>query len=403
MSQHQTEAQLHSDNYQMNPATWNTGRNILVFAVLVSLVGCVAGYMTDPARFFNSYLVAFVYTSAIGIASLFFVQVQYLSGSAWSVTMRRIMENILFTLPFGMLLFVPVIFGLKYIYPWTDAALVKASQELQSKSGFLSENFFVVRTYIYFVLWSIWALAIYSQSIKQDRTHSVQQMYAISRWSAPGLFLAVVVGSLASFDWLMSVEPAWYSTIFGLYYLADGALAFFAVVTLMALGFRRAGMLKHSIHNEHYHDLGKWLFAMTAFYTYIAYSQYMLIWYANLPEETIFYRHRMVGSWLPLSLALPILRFFIPFFALLCRPAKRRTGLIGFFAVYSLIVVYLDFFWVVMPVHSPQGITVSWIDFAALGATVSVCGLAFWSRFRINKMVPVGDLRLEQSLRFENV
>jgi len=398
-----TDAPAHPrDNYRMDVARFTTGRNVLAFAVLVSVLACVAGYFIDPARLFRSYLVAFAFTSAIGLGSLFFVMVQYLSGSAWSVTMRRIMENIMSTLPWGAVLFLPIAIGLKYIYPWTDAAVVGASQALQSKSGFLSENAFIIRTYVYFALWSLWAMAIYTQSTKQDSTHSVKQMYAISRWSAPGLFLAVVVGSLAAFDWLMSVEPAWYSTIFGLYYLADGALAFFSVVTLICLGFRSAGILRNSINLEHYHDLGKWIFAMTAFYTYIAFSQFLLIWYANIPEETIFYRHRMVGSWLPLSLALPVLRFFLPFFTLLCRPAKRSLKVIRLVAAYSLVMVYVDMYWVVMPVHYRDGIRISWMDFATLGATVSVCGLVFWNKFRKHKMVPVGDLRFEQSLNFEN-
>lgn len=390
------------DNYQLEGSRWQAGRNALMLAALISVVACFAGYMTDPARFFRSYLVAFAYTSAIGLASFFFVQVQYLSGSAWSVTMRRIMENILVTLPLGAILFIPIIFGYKYIYPWTDPATVAASEALRAKSGYLSENFFTIRTYIYFALWSIWIYAIYSQSIKQDRTRSVQQMYAISRWSAPGLFLGVVVGSVAAFDWLMSIEPTWYSTIFGLYYLADGALAFFSVMTVICLSFRKAGILKNSLTQEHFHDLGKWMFAMTAFYTYIAFSQFLLIWYANIPEETQFYRHRMGGSWLILSLMLPFVRFIIPFFTLLCRPAKRNTTVIALVAAWSLIWVYIDFYWVVMPVHYPGGIQISWMDFAALGATVSICGLMFWSRFKKHALVPVGDLRLEQSLHFEN-
>jgi hypothetical protein len=317
------------------------------------------------------------------------------------VVLRRIMENIMMTLPVGALLFIPIAFGLKYIYPWTNPALVDASEELRAKSGYLSDQFFIIRTYIYFALWSLWIFSIYRQSTKQDTARSIQQMHIMSRWSAPGLFLAVVVGSLAAFDWLMSVEPAWYSTIFGLYYLADGALAFFSVVTLICMGFRRAGILEKSINIEHYHDLGKWIFAMTCFYTYMGFSQFLLIWYANIPEETIFYRHRM-GGWLWISLAYPIIRFFIPFFTLLSRPAKRNMTIIGVMAAYSIVMVYLDVYWIVMPVFYPAGPQLSWMDFAALGATVSVCGLMFWSRFKKHKLAPVGDLRFEQSLHFEN-
>jgi hypothetical protein len=173
-------------------------------------------------------------------------------------------------------------------------------------------------------------------------------------------------------------------------------------VTLICLGFRRAGILKNSITNEHYHDLGKWLFALTAFYTYIAFSQYLLIWYANLPEETIWYRHRMEGTWLPVSLAMPFIRFLIPFFILLCRPAKRSIKVVAGIAIWSLVVEYVDLYWVVMPTYFKTGPQISWMDFATLAATVSVCGLVFWSRFRKNKLAPVGDLRFEQSLHFEN-
>jgi len=391
-----------TDNYQLEHSRWQKGRNALVFAVLVSLLACVLGYLQDPARFGRSYLVAFAYTSCIGLGAFFFVQVQYLSGSAWSVTMRRIMENIMVTLPVGGILFLPIAFLLRDIYPWTDADRVASEAALRAKSAFLTEHMFLFRTYAMFLVWSIWIFSICRQSTKQDTSHSIRQMHIISRWSAPGLFLVVAVGSLAAFDWLMSIEPGWYSTIFGLYYLSDGGLAFFSVVTLICLGFRRAGILNHSITEEHYHDLGKWLFAMTAFYTYIAFSQFLLIWYANIPEETAFFRHRMGGTWLPISLSLPIIRFFLPFFALLCRPAKRSLTLIGVLAGYSLVVVYVDLYWVVMPVHYPNGPQIHWMDFATLAFTVSVCALTFWGRFKKHKLMPVGDLRFDQSLHFEN-
>ena len=256
--------------------------------------------------------------------------VQFLSGSAWSVTMRRIMENIMITLPVGALLFVPLAFGLNHIYPWTNPDIVKASAALRAKSGLSERELFhrpdlrVLRAVVHLDLCDL-------PAVRSSRmtAHSIRQMHIASRWSAPGLFLAVAVGTLAAYDWLMSVEPSWYSTIFGLYYLADGAVAFFAVLILICLGFRKAGILDKEINIEHYHDLGKWLFAMTCFYTYMGFSQFLLIWYANLPDETQFYRHRMPGAWLYISLSLPFIRFFIPFFALLSRPAKRNLKMIG--------------------------------------------------------------------------
>jgi hypothetical protein len=389
-------------SYQLESARWSTGRNALVLAALISIVACIAGYLQDPDRFFRSYLVAFTFTCAIGLGAFFFVQVQFLSGSAWSVTVRRIMENLMITLPVGALLFVPLAFGLNHIYPWTNPDIVQATEGLRAKSNFLTEQFFTVRTYGYFVLWSIWIFAIYRQSVKQDGRHSRRQMQIASRWSATGLLLVFMVGTLAAYDWLMSVQPSWYSTIFGLYYLADGALAFFAVLILICLGFRQAGVLVKQINVEHYHDLGKWLFAMTCFYTYMAFSQFLLIWYANIPDETQFYRHRTPGAWLYISLSLPFLRFFIPFFTLISRPAKRNLKLLGVMAAYSLVMVYLDFYWIVMPNFYPNGPQLHWLDLATFGAVVSIAGLVFWSRFRNQAMVPVGDLRLEQSLHFEN-
>ena len=405
MSQHSSHHAPHTaaaDNYQLEVSRWTAGRNVLVFAALLGIIACIAGYVTNPARLFQSYMVAFAFTALIGLGAFFFVMVQFLTGSAWSVTMRRIMENVMITLPVGLLLFIPVALGLNEIYPWMNPQLVASNGALRAKSSFLTPNFFVLRTVIYFFLWSLWAGSIYRQSTKQDTERSIKQMHIASRWSGPGLFLAVAIGTLASYDWLMSLEPTWYSTIFGLVMLSGGGLSFFSVVTLVCLAFRRAGILKNSITQEHYHDLGKWLLCMTSFYTYVAFAQYFLIWYANLPEETIWYRHRMAGSWLPLSLAMPFLRFIIPFSILLCRPAKRSLKIIGFIAVWSLVVEYIDLYWIVMPTYYKTGPQPHWLDLATLATTASICGLVFWSRFRKHKMVPVGDLRFEQSLNFEN-
>ncbi len=402
MSQTHSHDAIAVDSYQLEIGRWTTGRNVLVFAALLGIIGCIAGYFTNPARLFQSYTVAFAYTSLIGLGAFFFVMVQYLTGSAWSVTMRRIMENVMITLPVGLLLFIPIAMGVHEIYPWANPEAIRSGAMLGSKGTYLTPNFFIIRTVVYFFLWSLWAGSIYHQSTKQDTQRSVKQMYIASRWSAPGLFLAVAVGTLASYDWLMSLEPRWYSTIFGLIMLSGGALSFFSVVTLVCLAFRSAGILKNSITEEHYHDLGKWLLCMTCFYTYVAFAQYFLIWYSNIPEETIWYRHRMVGAWLPISLSMPFIRFIIPFCILLCRPAKRSLKVVGFIAVWSLVVEYIDLYWIVMPTYYKTGPQPHWLDLATLVTTVSICGLVFWSRFRAHKMVPVGDLRLEQSLHFEN-
>ena len=182
MSQHHVQ-----DNYQMEQSRYTSGRNALTFAVLLSVLACIAGYMTDSERFFRSYLVAFSFTSAIGIASFFFVMVQYLSGSAWSVTLRRIMENIMTTLPWGLILFVPVALGINNLYQWTNPTIVAANEALRAKSAYLSHDFFIYRTIGYFALWSLWIFNIYRNSTKQDTERSAKQMNAISAWSGPSI------------------------------------------------------------------------------------------------------------------------------------------------------------------------------------------------------------------------
>ena len=228
-------------------------------------------------------------------------------------------------------------------------------------------------------------------------------MNACSRWSAPGLLLVMATGTLASFDWIMSLDPKWYSTIFGIYCLAGGALAFFGVLTLIALGMRRAGVLNNSINAEHYHDLGKWLFALTVFWAYIAFSQYLLIWYANLPEETIFFRNRMVGSWRAVSALLLFGRFILPFLVLIFRSSKRNLTILGIAAGWTVAMHFVDMYWLIMPTFAKTGIQMNWMDFATLGAVVGVLAYTFWARLRNRALVPVGDLRFEQGMNFENI
>src|SRR5581483_1128717 len=189
---------ISAEQYQLEAARWSRGRNALLLAALISIVACVAGYLQNPDRFFRSYLVAFAFVLTAGLAAFFFVMVQFLSGSVWSVTSPRIMENIMVTVPAGALLFLPVAFGLHLIYPWTNPELVQSDALVRAKSGYLSDNFFIARTYGYFLLWSIWIFAIYRQSVKQDEKRSIRQMTIASRWSGSGLFLVVAVGTLAA-------------------------------------------------------------------------------------------------------------------------------------------------------------------------------------------------------------
>ncbi len=398
----QHQSQTGRDSFHLEHNVWRRGRNMIVFALLVGLVLSTLGFATDKARFMQSWLVAFTFSMTIILGGTFFVMVQFLTGSAWSVTVRRFMENIIASVPAGLLLFVPIALNVPLLYQWTQAAVLK-EPVVAVKSAYLTPEMFVLRTIIYIAIWTFFAEGIWRASTTQDQTRSIRQMHTASRFSAPGLLFIMLTGTLASFDWIMSLDPKWYSTIFGIYNLGGGALAFFGIIILICLSLQRAGVMTRAITEEHYHDLGKWMFALTVFWAYIAFSQYLLIWYANLPEETIFFRERLVGSWKLWSGLLLFGRFVIPFIFLLTRTAKRNKTVLTGLAIWIIAMHYADQYWLIMPNFHKEGFSLSWMDLGALICVVSVLALAFWARMRKRAIAPVGDLRFEQGLNFENV
>lgn len=397
---HTLTEELQLDSYELDNAVWSKGRNVIAFLVLAFWAMSLYGFIVDKTQFLHSYLVAFFFFITIVLGGLFFTMVQFLTGSAWSVPVRRFMETIAACVPMGLILFTPIALGMGDIYEWVHGS---KDPVVASKLGYLNPNFFLIRAAIYFLIWGIWSFAIYQQSTKQDRTNAFAQMNAASRWSAPGLLLTFITVTLASFDWVMSLDPRWYSTIFGIYCYAGGGLCFMAVITLIALGFRRIGILSKTINEEHYHDLGKWMFALTIFWAYIAFSQYLLIWYANIPEETIFFKHRMQGSWIVWSGVLLFGHFMVPFIVLISRAAKRNLTVLAVMAFWIVAMHFVDVYWLIMPNFSRAGVTLHWLDFVNLGAVGSAMALFFWWRLKQHAIVPIGDLRFEQGLAFKNV
>lgn len=400
---HQDHGHAHSaDNYFLTPDTWTRVRNSLAFITLLGWAGSAAGFVMNRKDFFPSYLMAFLFFASIAFGALFFVMVQHLTGSAWSVTVRRLMENKMRTIPLLLLLFVPVAFGMHDLYHWAHP---EAAQDaiLKQKLGYLNDNFFLIRTVVVLALLSIFATRLWSLSRKQDDSGSILQTRSLERWSAPGLILLFIGGSVLAFDWIMSLDPHWFSTMFGVIFLSGGALGFMSLAILVTIAFRSAGYLRHSVTDEHYHDLGKWLFAFTVFWAYVSFSQYMLIWYGNLPEETMWFKHRIHGSWLGLSFLLIVGHFIVPFFSLMPRAVKRNLTAMRVFAGWMLVMHYLDLYWQVMPTFHKDGFAFSWISVATLAAVGGTLGLLFWSGFREKPLVPVGDPRLKQCLAFHNV
>jgi hypothetical protein len=377
-------------------------RRGLIVAAAIALAGwalSAVAFDADPARFSSSYLVAWTFFVTLALGALFFVMLQHVTGAAWSVTMRRVAENVMAAIPAAALLFLPVIAALPALYEWARPAAVAADPVLQGRAAYLNSHFFLVRSALYFTLWTAWAWRLYRLSARGG----LSGCRSAQRWSAPGLVLLTVTVALASFDWLMSLDPHWYSTIFGVYVYSGAALGFVAALILILLSFRAADVLRYSVNHEHYHDLGKWLFALTVFWAYIAFSQYMLIWYGNLPEETVWFRTRLTGSWRGVSVLLVAGHFLLPFFLLISRTAKRKLSLLGLAAVWVLLMHYTDLYWIVMPVFSAKGLSPSWIDLSTLMAVGGTLGFVFWWMAGRHPLAPTGDIRFEKALEFTNV
>ncbi len=314
----------------------------------------------DPAFFAKSYLLGFMFVLAICLGALFFVTVQHLTRAGWSVVVRRPAEALMQNLRWLWILFLPVgwmawTHQLDVLYPWANlehlATVAPAEAELVShKSAFLNERFFFIRAGIYFLVWAGLAWFFWSRSTRQDSIGGLALTESCRRVSAPGMLLFGLTATFAAIDWMMSLAPAWFSTMYGVYFFCDCATCGLSVITLCCLVLQRKGYLRGVITAEHYQDLGKLLFAFgMVFWAYIAFSQFMLIWYGNIPEETAWFLPRQVGGWLQLSWALLLGHFILPFLFLISRWPKRFPGSLAFACVWMLLFGFVDLFYLIMP------------------------------------------------------
>ena len=378
------------------------GSRRLIFLGGAALALSTVGLAVDRAQFFHSYLTAIVFWITIALGGLFFILLHHLAGSVWSVVIRRIVENIMLLLPFLGILFIPVFFGVGDLYEWTDKNIVAQDHILQWKASYLNVGFFIVRTIIYFLIWTALGYRLYRLSRQQDEGQTEHFHTRMRKTSAPGMILFAFTITFAAFDWLMSLDAHWYSTIFGVYIFTGTFLAILSFMVLYLRGLQSKGILGASVTVEHYHDIGKLLFAFTVFWAYISGSQYFLIWYGNIPEETIWFLHRWKGSWKIVSLGLVVSHFTIPFFVLLFRSAKRHPVALGSMAGLILLMHWFDLYWLVQPNLHTEGARFSWMD---LSTTIGLGGLLLgwlWHRLCQQPLVPIKDPRLQQSIEFIN-
>jgi hypothetical protein len=374
-------------------------------AGVVGILGWVATVVLglgDPSRFYHSYLVAFAFTLSLALGGLFFVLLQFLTRAGWSVVVRRLSEHVMGTLGLFVLFFIPIALGVHDLYHWSHSDAVATDALLAHKEAYLNPGGFYVRAAIFLLSWTFLGWWFRRQSMGQDASGEVAITGRLQTLSAPAMIWFGVSMTLATVDWIMSLDPHWYSTIFGVYYFAGCLVAIFAVMALLAAAMQRAGLLDGAVTTEHFHDLGKLLFAFTVFWAYIAFSQYFLIWYGNIPEETVFYLHRSEGGWLTVTGVLAWGHFGLPFLFLMSRNVKRRTGLLVAGSIWMLLMHWVDLYWLVMPTHHEHGPHPSLLDLTTLlgigGLFLAVLG---W-QMRRRALIPVRDPRLADSLLFEN-
>ena len=259
------------------------------------------------------YLSVFMFFLTITLGGLFWVIIFHLTRSGWSVVVRRLFEHLMHRVGLMAVLFIPIVLGLHGLYEWTHESHVIHDHLLQVKAPYLNQPFFIVRSILYFIVWFVLARGFFNDSTQQDSNGDPLLTAQSQKRSTYGILLYAITISFAGIDWIMTLTPHWYSTMFGVYIFAGAALSSLCVVSLLALFLRRNGFLSAVISIEHYHDLGKLIYGFVIFWAYIGFSQYFLIWYANIPEETMFYLSRNTEAWKAVSLMLVLGHFLVPF------------------------------------------------------------------------------------------
>jgi hypothetical protein len=389
------------ENYRITAPGGLQQRLLIIGATGLAL--SALGYFVDAPQLFYSYLTAFTFWTSLALGALFFTMLHHLVDATWSIVLRRINETIMTTMPLLALLFLPIIAGMHDLYHWTHADAVANDPILQMKAPWLNTGFFLIRTAFYFAVWWFISQKLYGISLQQDvNGYDPHQTRRFRLISAPGMILFALTSTFAAFDWLMSLDPHWYSTIFGVYVFGGGFLGLICLLVLLVQYLRSRGLLVDTITIEHYHDLGKLMFAFTVFWAYIAFSQYFLIWYANIPEETIWYQHRWPGSWKIFTMLIVFGKFIVPFLLLMLRATKRSLPALRILAVWMLLMHWVDLHWIVLPNLHQHGAHLSWMDLTTM---VGVGGLFLWwiwRRLALHELVPVNDPRLDQSIAFTN-
>jgi hypothetical protein len=369
-------------------------------ALIVGVIGlglCAVGYMGNREHFFRAWLMAYMVWFGVALGSMAWLMIQYLSGGAWGVVTRRIFEASSRTLPFMAVLFLPIALGVHDLYLWSHPDAVATDEVLRHRAPYMNQAFFYARAVLYFVLWSAMAYLLSSWSRQQDAAPDDALALRLQRLSGAGLVVYAITLFFASVDWVMSLDPHWFSTIYGILFMGGqglGSMAFtIAIVVLLA----QSEPMSRVFGPNHLHDLGKLMLAFVMLWAYFQFSQFLIIWSANLPEEIPFYLTRVVGGWKWISTLLILGHFVLPFLLLLNRDLKRTRALAAL-AIYVIAMRFVDLFWLMGPEHGESGLSVHWLNLVTPFAIGGVfVGLFLW-QLGTRPLLPLGEAALADAI-----
>jgi hypothetical protein len=387
-----------AQEYRTPDSVGRLQRNALV-AGGIALLLCIFGAIKSPQVFFPSYLMGYLLVLGLALGSLGLLMLQHLTGGHWGIVIRRPLESATRTLPLLAVLFLPIVFGMKYLYgAWLDPERVREAPLSDLQQGYLTAHWFYIRAVIYFAVW-IGLMFIFNRwSREQDVNQADRALRRRFKMLAgPGIILYVFVMTFAAIDWVMSISPHWASTIYGFLFVAGQLISAMSLMIAVVVLLSRTAPMAGLIQKRHIHDLGKLLLTFVMLFAYFDFSQLLIIWSGNQPEEITFYRSRLYGEWGVVAVIVLLFHFFVPFFLLLSRDLKRNYRLLPKVAMWMIFIRLVDLFWMTRPEFTSRAIP-SWIDFVVPIALIGLW-VAFFA-FNLQKLplLPLGDPKLAEAI-----
>ncbi len=386
-----------SPSEPITPRIGQWQRTSLLVGVAGALLAILA-FLLDRQQFLRSYLFAYLYWTGMALGCLAILLMHHVVGGKWGMLIRRLCEAGARTLPFMALLLLPIVFGIHTLYPWARPEALHDAN-IQSKAAYLNIPFFIARAVIYFAIWFLYTHLLSKWSDQQDRTGDERLIGKMRAVSAPGLVVITLTTTFAFIDWMMSLEPHWFSTIYGAMFMIGEMLESFAFVIALVIILSKMSPLKEYITPQHMHDLGNMMFAFMVLWAYLSFSQFIIIWAGNLPDEIPWYLSRLRGGWGWVALTIVIFHFAVPFALLLFRGVKRREDRLLRVCILLIVIRLVDVYWITEPAFFGQHIRIHWVDFVTPLAVGGLWLAVFFRQLKSRPLLPLRDPRLQGAPR----